>query len=71
MHDGIMDDGYGTYDPCGYGYTKRQLRKRNAAKGVHISNKSEGKVLRRLMSQTGMSEKEIRSIKKYNKLLTE
>ena len=37
----------------------------------HISNKNEGKVLRRLMSETGMCEEEVRSIKKYRIILSE
>ena len=37
----------------------------------HIPNKDEGKLLRKLMSKNGMSEKEVRSIKKYRKLLSD
>ena len=36
----------------------------------HIPNKDEGKLLRKIMSQTGMSEIEVRNIKKYRKLLS-
>jgi hypothetical protein len=37
--------------------------------GSHVSQGKEGKLLRRLMSQTGMNETEIRGIKKYRKML--
>ncbi len=37
----------------------------------HIPNKNESKLLRKLMSETSMSEDEIRGIKKYRKLLSE
>jgi hypothetical protein len=37
----------------------------------HIPNKFEGKLLRRLMSENNMTEDEVRSIKKYRKLLSE
>jgi len=37
----------------------------------HIPNKAEGKLLRKLMAQTGMAEEEIRSEKKYRKMLAE
>ncbi len=36
----------------------------------HINNKNEGKLLRKLMNQTGMSENDLRNIKKYRKLLS-
>ena len=39
-------------------------------KGVHIMNKDESKLCRKLMSQTGLSEKEIRTHKKYRKMLS-
>jgi hypothetical protein len=37
----------------------------------HIPNKFEGKLLRRLMSENNMTEDEVRSIKKYRKLLSD
>ncbi len=38
---------------------------------VHIPNKIESKELRKLMSKTGLSEKELRDIKKYRKILAD
>lgn len=46
-------------------------KKRHALPGVHIMNKNESKLLRKLMSETGMTEKEIREHKKYRKMLSE
>jgi hypothetical protein len=39
--------------------------------GVHIMNKNEAKMMRKLQSQTGLSQDEIRSIKKYRVMLSE
>ena len=39
--------------------------KKSLPKDVHLPNKNEAKVLRRIMSETGMSEKEVREHKKY------
>jgi hypothetical protein len=39
--------------------------------GPHIPNKDEAKLLRRIMSETNMSEDEVRGIKKYRKLLSD
>lgn len=49
--------------------TKRELRKKHSG-GKHVPNKNEAKLLRKLMSQTGMSEKELREHKKYRKMLS-
>src|SRR3990172_6995932 len=49
---------------------KRHLRKIHAG-GAHVPNKNEARLLRKLMSQTGMSEKELREHKKYRKMLSE
>ena len=38
---------------------------------VVLINKNEARLLRKLMSQTGMSEKELREHKKYRKMLSE
>lgn len=46
-------------------------KKRNAPAGVHIMNKNESRLLRKLMSDTSLSEKEIREHKKYRKMLSE
>ena len=37
----------------------------------HYPNKNESKLLRKLKKQTGLSEEEIRKVKKYNKMLSE
>lgn len=48
-----------------------RLKKQYAAPGQHIPNKYEAALLRKLMSQTGMNEKEIREHKKYRRMLSE
>ena len=40
-------------------------------RGVHIMNKNEAKECRRLMSETGLSEKELREHKVYRRLLSD
>jgi len=52
-------------------YSKRRIRKANAPVGVHIPNKRESTMLRKLMSDTGLTEKELREDKKYRKILSE
>jgi Zn-dependent M16 (insulinase) family peptidase len=37
----------------------------------HVMNKNEAKLMRRLQAQTGLSQEEIREIKKYKKMLSE
>jgi len=49
----------------------RDKRKRLAEPGVHVMNKGEAKVMRRLKNDTGLSEEEIRAIKKYRVMLSE
>lgn len=39
--------------------------------GVHVMNKNESKVMRRLQAKTGLSKKEIRGVKKYRVMLSE
>lgn len=56
-------------DEDDYVYSHLSMRKRNA-NGKHIPNKNEATLLRRLMSQTGMTEEEIRSIKMYRVMLS-
>lgn len=51
--------------------TKRDIKKSTAPKGVHIPNKNEAKLLRKLMAETKFSEEEIRTIKKYRIMLSE
>jgi len=46
-------------------------RKQMAPPGVHVPNKNEAKVLRKIMSETGLSEEEVRSHKKYRIELSE
>jgi hypothetical protein len=46
-------------------------RKKYAKPGEHIPNKNEAKLLRKLMSDTGLTEKELREHKKYRKMLSE
>jgi len=49
----------------------RRKRKRLALPGEHIMNKDEAKVMRRLKNETGLTEKEIRKIRKYRVMLSE
>lgn len=54
-------------------YVPRQYqrpRKRHAPPGVHVPNKNEAAVLRRLMSETGLTEVELRQHKKYRVILS-
>lgn len=46
-------------------------KKKHAKPGVHVPAKREGELLRKLMSDTGLSEKEIREHKKYRKMLSD
>ena len=43
----------------------------NAPKGVHVMNKNESKVMRILKKKTGLTEGEIRSEKRYRKMLSD
>lgn len=45
-------------------------RKRYAKDGEHIPNKNEAKLLRKLMSDTGLSEEQLRSHKTYRVMLS-
>jgi len=54
------------YDLIG---TKKGLKIRQHP-DKHICNKDEGKLLRKLMNETGLSEEEIRDIKKYRVMLS-
>jgi len=38
-------------------------------KGIHVPNKNEASLLRKLMSESGMTEKEVRSNSKYKRML--
>jgi len=44
---------------------------RRYARGEHVMSKNEASLMRRLQSETGMSEKEVRSHKKYRKMLAD
>ena len=55
--------GYYTYD---IDYVKQR-----APFEGHYANKKEAKTLRRIMSQTGLTESEVRAIKKYRIMLSE
>lgn len=65
------DDDY--YEPhySDGGYSSRGLKKHSAPPGVHIPNKKEAKLLRSLMSKTGLTEKELRNHKIYRKMLSD
>lgn len=62
-------------DENGYDYGSNpsyiRYKKRFAKPGQHIPNKNEASLLRRLQAQTGLSEVELRSHKKYRKMLSE
>ena len=68
-------DKFKTFERRYFGYdgniplTPRRKRKLYAPPDVHIPDKQEAKLLRKLMADTGLSEKEIRAIKKYRKML--
>lgn len=53
-----------------YGGWYRSTRKLHAG-DKHIPNKNEAKVLRRLMSETGQTEEQLRRCKKFRKLLSD
>jgi hypothetical protein len=50
--------------------TSRELRKKYA-NGKHVPNQNESKLLRRLMQESGMDEKGVRSVLKYRRMLAE
>lgn len=51
-------------------YTLRYRIKQLLPPNVHFMNKNESKLLRKLKKQTGLSEPEIRAIKKYRVMLS-
>lgn len=64
---------YDDYDDYGYdGRFSKKGRKRKlyAPAGVHVPNKNEAKLLRKLMSQHGLTEEEVRSHKVYRVMLS-
>ncbi len=52
-------------------YSGRGERKKHAKPGEHIMNKNESRLLRKLMSDTELTEKELREHKKYRKMLSD
>lgn len=50
---------------------KRHRLKLSLPADVHLPNKNEAKLLRKIKAETGMNEKEIRSIYKYRKMLSD
>jgi len=54
-----------------YNKKRTSKRKQMAPPGVHVPNKKEAKVLRKIMSETGLSEEEVRSHKKYRVQLSD
>jgi len=58
-------------DDYWYGTPLGESKNKHVDPSIHVMNKDESKALRKLMSETGMTEDEIREIKKYRKLLSE
>jgi len=52
-------------------YPEHHSKNINAPAGVHVMNKNESKMLRKLMSETGLTEVELRLEKKYRKMLSD
>jgi hypothetical protein len=53
-----------------YNETKKEETRRYG-RGEHVMSKPEGAVMRRIQSETGMTEEEVRKIKKYRKMLSD
>lgn len=73
QHYKIMDLSKGGNNILGQprDYSGRSERKKHAKPGQHIMNKNESKLLRKLMHDTEMTEKELREHKKYRKMLSD
>lgn len=56
---------------CDYDWVPFENPKSKLPANVHQMNKNEAKMLRKLSSETGLSENELRQIKKYRKMLSE
>jgi len=54
-----------------YKNTNKKNKKIANDPSKHYPNKNESELLRRIMSETNLNEEEVRSIKKYRKLLSE
>jgi len=61
--DDVYWNNYKTFD-------KRSLRKAYS-NGAHVPNKNEATLLRKIMSESGLTEEEVRANKKYRKMLSE
>lgn len=59
------------YKTIEFTYDKKKQNKILHDDSKHYPNKDEAKLLRRLMSETGLTEDEIKSYKKYRKMLSE
>jgi len=46
-------------------------KNKKVPRGIHVMNKDEAKLCRRLMAETGLTEKELREHKKYRIMLSE
>jgi len=67
MYDDDYDDEYNYQNSR----SNTRIRKRLAPAGVHVPNKDEATLLRKLMSESGLSEKEVREHKKYRVMLSD
>lgn len=65
--DNDYDDEYNYQDSR----SRSRIKKRMAPAGVHVPNKNEASLLRKLMSESGLSEKEVREHKKYRVMLSD
>ncbi len=68
-YDYSYDKWYADYASKGEIYDKRSLRKKMSG-DKHVPAKAEGKLLRRIMSNTGLTEEQVREHKKYRKMLS-
>lgn len=69
-HKVAGDEGCGK-DPDDANSSFYYNKKKYAVPGVHIMMKKEAKLLRKLMSDTGMTEVQLRAHKKYRKMLSD
>ncbi len=59
------------HEKCDLEWVEWKNPKKSLPPNVHQMNKDESALLRKLMSETGMSEVDIRKIKKYRKMLSD
>lgn len=62
---------YEQLDIMGIGFGTKGLKKLLADDDTHVMNKDEAKEMRRIQSKTGLSEEEVRTHKKYRKMLSD